>query len=254
MVNHPRVLCFICLIGMWLMALLGVWVRTHFHVPEREDKDNLALVVSATLTLLGLIIGFTFSLATARYDQRRLFEEQEANAIGTEYLRAELFPAADSVQIQHLLDEYLERRITFYTTGYGTELYAVDQVTARLQQQLWAAIRPQAAAAPTPVTALVVSGMNDTLNSQGYTQFAWWNRIPISAWWLLVGIAFFANLLLGYATKRSRSGTLLLLVLPAIASVSFFLIADLDSPRGGIIRIPPKDLISVAQSRHLPVP
>ncbi len=254
MVNHPRVLCLFCLIGMWLMALLGVWIRTKLHVAETEDKDNLTLVVSATLTLLGLIIGFTFSLATTRYDQRRLFEEQEANAIGTEYVRAELFPAADAAQIQHLLDLYLERRITFYTTGYSADLYAVDQITARLQNQLWAAVKPQAAAAPTPVTALVVSGMNDALNSQGYTQFAWWNRIPTSAWWLLVGIAFFANLLVGYATKRSRSGTLLLLVLPVIASVSFFLIADIDSPRGGIIRIPPKDLISLAVSRHLPVP
>lgn len=254
MVNHPRLLCLFCLIGMWLMALLGAWIRAQFHVPEKEDKDNLTLVVSATLTLLGLIIGFTFSLATARYDQRRLYEEEEANAIGTEYVRSELFPAADSAHIQHLLDQYLERRITFYTTGYGTPLYTVDQMTARLQNELWAAIKPQAAAAPNPVTALVVSGMNDTLNSQGYTQFAWWNRIPTSAWWMLIGIAFFANLLVGYATKRSRSGTLLLSVLPVIASVSFFLIADIDSPRGGVIRIPPKDLISLAQSRHLPVP
>ena len=87
--------------------------------------------------------------------------------------------------------------------------------------------------------------MNDVLNSQGYTQYAWWNRIPTSAWGLMIGIAFASNLLVGYATQRSRSGSLLLLVLPVIVSVSFFLIADIDSPRGGIIRIPPRDLMSL---------
>ena len=61
-------------------------------------------------------------------------------------------------------------------------------------------------------------------------------------------IALFANLLVGYATKRSRSGNLLLLVLPMIVSVSFFLIADIDSPRGGVIRIPPRNLTSLSET------
>lgn len=71
------------------------------------------------------------------------------------------------------------------------------------------------------------------LNTQGYTQFSWWNRIPTSAWGLLLAIAVVANLLMGVATRRSRTGNLLLFVLTVVVSVSFFLVADSDSPRGG---------------------
>ena len=247
MINHPRILAVACLLAMWLMSLLGVWIRVRLRISEDSDKANLGLVVSATLTLLGLIIGFTFSMASVRYDQRRLFEENEANAIGTEYVRADLLPAAASAQVKPLLKQYLNARIAFYQADYGPDVPRANQAAATLQTQLWQSILPAAAQSPTPVTALVVSGMNDVLNTQGYAQFSWWNRIPVSAWGLMIVIAILSNLLVGYATRRSRSGNLLLLVLPLIVAVSFFLISDLDSPRGGVIKVPPVDLTSLAK-------
>ena len=250
MINHPRLLCLVCLVLMWSMALLGAWLRHRYHSVEGEDAASLTTVVSATLTLLGLIIGFTFSMAATRYDQRKLFEEQEANAIGTEYVRADLLSPADTVAVKHLLLQYLQRRIDFYQVDYGSRLVGVDAQTTALQGSLWNSIKPAAASQPTPVMALVVNGMNDVLNSQGYTQFAWWNRIPQSAWVFLIVVSTFANLLVGYSAKRTRSGNLLLLVLPIIVSVSFFLVADIDSPRGGIIRINPRNLISLSETLH----
>ena len=247
MINHPRLLCLACLFAMWGLALLGAWVRHRFQTGENDDKTSLGIVVSATLTLLGLIISFTFSMATSRYDQRMLYEEREANAIGTEYLRAALLPGDQARGVRLLLRQYLDRRIAFYQVDYGFRLVGVDTQSTRLQERLWKSIQPAAAAQPTPVMALAVSGMNDVLNAQGYTQYEWWNRIPLPAWWLLIVIALFANLLVGYATRRSRSGNLLLLVLPMIVSVSFFLIADIDSPRGGVIRIPPRNLMSLSE-------
>ena len=250
MINHPRILCLVCVFAMWGMARLGAWLRKRFHVADDEGAGNLTLVIPATLTLLGLIIGFTFSMATTRYDQRKLYEEGEANAIGTEWVRADLLPPAETAGVQQLLLRYLDHRIAFYRTDYGSRLTAVDGETVQLQGLLWKAMQPQAAAAPTPVTALVVSGMNDVLNSQGYTQFSWWNRIPPTAWGLMIVIALFANCLVGYATKRSRDGNLLLFVLPLIVSVSLFLIGDLDSPRGGVIRVKPVDLLALSQQLH----
>src|SRR5262249_52389323 len=80
----------------------------------------------------------------------------------------------------------------------------------------------QVAAAKQPTVALAVSGMNDVLNSQGYTQAAWWNQMPIPAWILLVVIAILSNLLIGYGSRRKS--ILLFLTLPLAISISFFLI------------------------------
>jgi hypothetical protein len=90
--------------------------------------------------------------------------------------------------------------------------------------------------------------MNDMLNSQSYTQAAWWNRIPVAAWGLMASIAIFANLLLGYGARNAKAERGLHLVLPLVVSVSFFLIADIDSPRRGVILVNPQNLTSLAES------
>jgi hypothetical protein len=92
--------------------------------------------------------------------------------------------------------------------------------------------------------------MNDVLNSQGYTQAAWWNRIPLSAWFIMAAIAISCNFLVGYGVRRAEAEGLLTLVIPFVVSISFFLIADIDSPRAGIILVQPQNLVSVAQSLH----
>lgn len=247
MINHPRILCLACLVGMWLAARLGVWLRKCFGLADHEGADNLTFVIPAALTLLGLIIGFTFSMATNRYDQRRHFEEDEANAIGTEYLRASLLPSAETGAIRTTLLQYLDHRVSFYDANYDSHVHTLDLATAGLQTQLWNEVQPIATSTPNAVTALVVSGMNDVLNSQGYTQFAWWNRIPSTAWGLLILVSLFANVLVGYAARRSRDGHLIVWVLPVLVATSFFLVSDIDSPRGGVIRVHPVDLVALQQ-------
>ena len=134
----------------------------------------------------------------------------------------------------------------------GKELKQTNTRTAQSQNELWSAIRGPAAENPTPVMALVVSGMNDVLNSQGYTQAAYWNMIPPAAWALMAAIAIGCNLLVGYGSRSMKAGSKLLPILPLIVSVAFMLIADIDSPRHGIIRVSPQNLISLAES--LPPP
>ena len=205
---------------------LGLGQALHFNRRRSLGEDELedfGVVLAATLTLLGLIIGFSFSMAISRYDQRKNYEEAEANAIGTEYVRADLLPAADGARVNGLLRKYIDQRVLFYRTRDQQELRQINIYTAQLQAELWSAVRAPAAAQPTPVVALVVAGMNDVLNSQGYTQAAWWNRIPIAAWGLMAAIAICSNLLIGYGTRRAKGQGILLLVLPLVVSISFFL-------------------------------
>ena len=126
----------------------------------------------------------------------------------------------------------------------------INARTAQLQSELWSAVRAPAASQPTPVIALAISGMNDVLNSQGYTQAAWWNRIPFAAWGMMAAIAICANLLVGYGARKAEAQGVLAFVLRLVVSIAFLLIADIDSPRGGIVRVRPQNLVSFAQSLH----
>ena len=183
--GQPFFVFIVSLIAQWLAAYVGDFLRRRGRAVREDEREDLDNVQIGVLTLLAIIIGFSFSMAVTRYDQRIKYEEAEANAIGTEYVRANLLPAESAARVRELLRIYLDQRISFYH-----DLRQVgDADTARLQGELWSAILPAAKTQPTEITALAVSGMNDVLNSQAYTQAAWWDRIPIEAWGLMGLIA-----------------------------------------------------------------
>ena len=92
--DYPLALFVISLLVLWLSVQLGAFIRRRRAMPQ-DERDDFTLVINAGLTLLALIIGFSFSMAVSRYDQRKDYEEEEANAIGTEYVRADLLPASE---------------------------------------------------------------------------------------------------------------------------------------------------------------
>ena len=228
---------------LWFAAWIGARISHLLQALPEADRADFGVVLAASMTLLGLIIGFSFSMATARYDLRKAYEEGEANAIGTEYVRADLLSPTEASQVRALLRRYTDLRVQFYEASKWGALTQVNQETAQIQNQLWAAASRSAMAQPTPVQALAVAGMNDVLNSQGYTQAAWWNRIPKGAWCLMFAIALFCNGMLGFGARKVAPR--LFLVFPLVVAVSFFLIADIDSPRGGVIRVHPQNLESL---------
>ncbi len=244
-VDHPLLVFVFSFIGLWFSAFVGALYRKRLGPLEKDERQDFGMVQGAALTLLGLLIGFTFSMAIDRYEQRKNYEEAETNAIGTEYVRAGVLPAADASRLHDLLRSYLDQRVLFYITRDAQRLQRINADTAQLQNDLWSVVQARAEIQPTPITALTVSGMNDVLNSQGYTQAAWWNRIPFEAWVLLAAISVGCNLLIGYGAHRT---SFLLVVLPLAVSLSFFLIADVESPRGGVIRVQPQNLMRLSQT------
>jgi hypothetical protein len=117
--DQPLSLFVVAFLAQWISARIGLVLSRRHHDTEADVREAFGVIEAATLTLLGLIIGFSFSMAISRYDQRKNYEEAEANAIGTQYVRIDLLPAADAEKMRTLLAKYLDQRIAFYKTSDG---------------------------------------------------------------------------------------------------------------------------------------
>jgi hypothetical protein len=243
--HYPVLVFALAFVFLSLASMAGASLHRRYPTITAEHKEDLGVILAATLTLLALIIGFSFSMATDRYDKRKDLEEAEANAIRTEILRADLLPPEDTSRVRKLLGDHLDQRILFYNIKDKSRRMQIADRTIQLQADLWTSLREAASGNPTPVVALVVAGMNDVFKAQGDSQAADLNRIPTAAWLLMATIALCSTMLLGY---RARSSGRLALVLPLVVSISLLLIADIDAPRHGLIHVNPENLEGLAKS------
>jgi hypothetical protein len=247
MMDHPLLVFLLSFVVLLLAAELGDTVHNRVRPLKEEERADFGIELGATLTLLGLLIGFSFSMAVSRYDQRKNYEEEEANAIGTEYVRADLLPADHASKVHDLLKKYLDQRVSFYTTRNPQRLAKVNEDTADLENQLW--VRGP--------------GSSDSAHARGGSRHIRNERRielprlhpgglvePHSPGGLVAdgSLAICCNFMIGYGAHRTDRR--IFLILPLAVSVAFFLISDIDSPRGGAIRVVPQNLLSLAQSLH----
>jgi hypothetical protein len=181
LVDWPWLMFAIAFLLLWAVARFGVLVRNWRPGITSAEHSDLDLVRNATFTLLAVILGFSLSMAVSRYDLRKTYEEEEANAIGTEYARLDLLPAEAASATRDLLRDYARLRVIYYSGQAQEELRRAEIATAKLQNEMWDLDSSAASKQPSPLTALAVAGMNDVLNSQGYTLAAWRNRLPVQS-------------------------------------------------------------------------
>lgn len=244
LVDHPLLFFFATLVLFLGCTRIGVLARLHGHKLTPADRAEFDLVRSAMFTLLGLLIGFAIAMAVSRYDLRKSLEESEANAIGTEYLRLDLMPAEVASKARVLLRTYVDQRVTFYGLHDPDAVTKNAAESTQTMEALWAAVAPATKASQTAVTSLVAAGMNDVLNAYGYTVAAWRNRLPVEVWLLLVAVAACCNFLIGFGAERLSSATHA--ILPLTASLAILLIADVEGPHNGFVRVHPVNLIDAA--------
>jgi hypothetical protein len=244
--NYPLLVSVLSLALLVISTRVGVTLRKRAGDLKEDERAEYGPLLGAVLTLLFFITGFAFMMAVGRYDLRKACEQAEAIAIGTEYSRADLLAPADAAKVQTLLKRYLDQRILLYTTRSSGRASEITAGTVRLQTELWSTLRPAIAAVPPPLMGLLVSGMNDVTNSERSSQAAWLNRVPVAAWVLMTAIGIGSCWLIAYRARRTD--WLAFMVVPTAVSVCFFMIADLDTPRGGAIRVAPVNLSSLSQS------
>jgi hypothetical protein len=250
LMDHPYLVFIVVFALLWLSTHIGHAVRGRLLVLQHEERDDFGILLTAVLTLLGLLIGFSFQMAISRYDLRKSCEENEVNAIATEYLRADLLSADQSAHLRSLLHEYLGQRLSFYTTTDSRQLEQIAMERTQLQLKMWSIVRPTPPSQPSIGSALLMAGMNEVMDTQRLANAAWNNRIPLAAWIMMIGISVCCTVLFGYRVQEP--GWRLFVIMPLAVATAFLMISDIDSPRSGAIRVAPDNLAALSQVMQVP--
>jgi hypothetical protein len=225
---------------------LGRWR----HSLSSEEKESpIGAMVGSILALFAFMLAFTFGMAGGRFESRRAVVLEEANAIGTTYLRTQLLPEPQRSASARLLKEYVDVRLRGVQEGKIEEAIARSE---KLHELLWVEAIQAAEKAPGPITGLYIQSLNETIDLHSKRiQVGLHNRIPISIWIGLFTLALLSMASVGYqaglaATRRSPA--MLGLVL-AFAGV-LFLIADLDRAHDGLLKVSQQAMIDLQRTLH----
>lgn len=212
------------------------------------EKADITLILGAVMTLLSLMLGFTYSMSQGRYETRRQLIIQEANAIGTAYLRAKTLPEPWNSEIQDLLRQYATLRVEM-AAGKDPTPETVGELDARskkLQEAMWSRAADLARERPNPIVPIFLQSLNETIDLHGKRLAAFRSHVPISIYIVLIGISVVAIGLLGYysGTRQRRTWNLNLTFALLVAAV-MWMILDLDNPVRGTIRSSQQSLIDL---------
>src|SRR5437899_935335 len=219
------------------------------RVKPGQMKDG-GSVPAAVLTLLGLLLGFTFAMAVSRHETRRELVVQEANSIHTTARRAQLLPEPQAASVGRLLREYVALRIEAHReTQFSHRFASLRQGSADLHRRLWNEAVAAAAKQPTPITASFIVSLNETIDFEATRIAAKRNHVPGAVWLLLLCVAGCGLWLTGWEAGIARGHPFLARFLfPILIAVVIALITDIDTPRGGLITLDDRPLLELNDS------
>lgn len=238
-------------VGILLMLEVGrrVGVRRRAHDPDGATA-GLGALDGAIFGLMGLLIAFTFSGAASRLDTRRQLIVQEANNIGTAYLRLDLLPASAQPQLREDFRRYVDSRLAVYRA-----LPDVEAAKGRLaesntiQGEIWnqaVAATKAAEVNGNAVTSLVLSSLNDMIDITTTRTVALQTHPPLVIFWMLILMVLAGALLAGYGTADSKERSWLHTVgFAVLMTVAIYIIIDLEYPRFGLIRVDAVDQLLI---------
>ncbi|HLJ86267.1 MAG TPA: DUF4239 domain-containing protein [Candidatus Angelobacter sp.] len=209
------------------------------------SKAAFATIEGAVFALLGLLVAFTFSGAAERFEARRQLIVQEANAIGTAYLRIDLLPNEAQRTLRSNFKDYLDARIEMYR-HVGSDIEAARNDMRRyadLQDKIWAeAVAACNAGCSPAVESLVISSLNEMIDITTTRYVALETHPPAAIFWSLGILLLAGSLLAGYSMAEAKKPSMLhRLLFPIILTTAVYIIVDLEYPRMGFIRIDKAD-------------
>ncbi len=240
--------------GLLLVIFLLLEIGRRIGIRRRKaDPDHasagLGAIEGAVFGLMGLLIAFTFSGAAERFDGRRHLIGEEANAIGTAYLRIDLLPPSAQPALRQDFRNYLDERLQMYRVisyDYNGALQHFQNAN-NLQTKIWgeavAACSQQSSAA---VTTLVLSSLNEMIDITTTRLVAMETHPPAVVFYGLGLLLMATSLLAGYGMSESKKRSWMhMAVYAVIMAATLYVILDLEYPRFGLIRIDAADHVLV---------
>jgi hypothetical protein len=244
--EYPGLLFFVICIVLLLSYEIGFRLRARNHDKIGQDGDKqIEETRNQIAVLLSLLIGFTLSMALTRFDYRKQLVVDEANAIGTTYLRALMQPEPVRTQASGLLRDYVDTRMAMFSDATPPlRRDASARHSKLIQDELWSGAVAASQQSPTPITSNYVQALNEMIDLDGKRVAATANRIPTDIWFLLGILSIMTTIVVGYGQRRRAALTTFVPVLTIAIAMS--LIADLDSPTHGLIRVDQQSLQSLS--------
>lgn len=226
--------------------LLGARRRARGRAGE---SDGAGAVDGAVFALLGLLIAFTFSGAAARFDERRQQITEEANAIGTAWLRIDLLPSASQAPIRGLFRQYLDSRLATYRK-LRDDIGAADNEAARsieLQGQIWtSAVAASRESSTTTAAMLLLPALNAMIDITTTRFVASRMHPPAIVYVMLVIVTLISAVLAGYGMAAAKSRSWIHMIGYAVViAATVYVILDLEYPRLGFVRIDAADQVLI---------
>lgn len=230
--------------SLLFFLIIAFYAMGHFFVKRKiegnPDYINIELgsINGALLALLGLILAFTFSMASSRFDTRRQLVIEEANAIGTAILRTDVYPDSVRTALRTSMKVYVEERIAFYQAGMNMKETVRHYLKAdSIGKKIWKITADYAKKDYiTTRTSELIPALNDMIDITTTRRAAGESTIPDSIMYFLFALCVCSSFLLGYDNKR-KIDWVILIGFSVMLSITVFTIIDLDRPRSGLINM-----------------
>lgn len=219
---------------------IGVWFARRSAAQQKAPPEGVGVVVGSMLGLLGFVLALTLSFANSRFNERLDGTIQEANAIGTAWLRAKAVGDPRGDEIARQLEAYMRLRADYIRAPADQKVVdAITAETSAMQERIWTEVSAIVRDRPDPVAALLMSSLNETFDQSSIVRFAFAKRLPGALFWLLIVMTLLSMGSLGFQLGlRARPLRLLGSVLAAMWAAVIVDIIDLAATRLGTFRTP----------------
>jgi hypothetical protein len=233
------VLALSCELGFRLARL-----RWTHAAPDDHEFAVTGTLTSAMAALLAFILGLSVNYAQGRYEARRDLVVGEANAIGTAWRRAQAFGGPDGAAIASLTGEYAQTQVAFVSASASEPVEAIHARAQDVEARIWRVVAASAGKDPNPMKAALVIALNEMFDEAQALRFALIGESPGLMLDMMVAGSMIAIGALGFEMGlRGHRQVVLTALLLIMWSGAMVIVAELNRPRMGLVRVDPTPLV-----------